>query len=77
MQLEVDRVKTESSVDAQVNGLKTLKGDEKTDRSESTVDDQTQQLNRLKQRREQEEATPDDEETLGSFLERLAARLGF
>ena len=45
MQVEVDRVKTESSVDDQVDGLKQLKGgDDKTARSKTTVDDQTKQL---------------------------------
>jgi hypothetical protein len=73
MQVEVERVKSKSSVDAQVNGLKSLKGgDEKTQRSTSTVDDQTAQLQQLKQRREQEGAEDDEEKPLASFTERMA-----
>jgi len=73
MQVEVDRVKSKTSVDSQVNGLKSLKGgDDKTARSTSTVDDQTAQLQQLKQRREQEQAEGDEEKPLASFTERMA-----
>jgi hypothetical protein len=73
MQVEVDRVKSKTSVDSQVNGLKSLKGgDEKTQRSRSTVDDQTAQLQQLKQRREQEQAEGDEEKPLASFTERMS-----
>jgi len=76
MQVEVDRVKTESSVDDQVDGLKQLKGgDDKTARSKTTVDDQTKQLQELKKRREQEGAADEDEEKLASFTDRVAGLL--
>jgi hypothetical protein len=73
MQVEVDRVKSKTSVDSQVDGLKSLKGgDEKTQRSRTTVDDQTAQLQQLKQRREQELTEEDEEKPLASFTERMA-----
>mgnify|MGYP000035348748 CR=1 FL=1 len=75
MQVEADRVKSKTSVDSQVNGLKSLKGgDDKTARSTSTVDDQTAQLQQLKQRREQEQEQVDGDEgkPLVSFTERIA-----
>ena len=76
MRVEVDRVKTESSVDDQVDGLKQLKGgDDKTARSETTVDDQTEQLQELTKRREQEQATDEDGEKLASFTDRIAGLL--
>ncbi|PSP50260.1 hypothetical protein BRC67_09680 [Halobacteriales archaeon QH_3_68_24] len=77
MRVEVDRVKTESSVDDQVDGLKQLKGgDDKTARSETTVDDQTEQLRELTKRREQEQAADEDGEKLASFTDRVAGLLG-
>jgi hypothetical protein len=77
MQVEVDRVRSETSVDDQVSGLKSIKGgDDKTARSETTVDDQTAQLTQLKQRREQEQAEAGEERALASVTERLAALLG-
>jgi hypothetical protein len=79
MQVEVDRVTSQTSVDDQVNGLKSLKGgDDKTDRSTSTVDDQTAQLQQLKQRREEEQARAEEGEdkTLASVTERLAGLFG-
>jgi len=73
MQVEVERVKSKTSVDSQVNGLKSLKGgDDKTARSTSTVDDQTAQLQQLKQRREQELAEDDEEKPLASVTDRVA-----
>jgi len=73
MQVEVERVKSKTSVDSQVDGLKSLKGgDDKTARSTSTVDDQTAQLQQLKQRREQELAEDDEEKPLASFTDRVA-----
>ena len=73
MQVEVERVKSKTSVDSQVNGLKSLKGgDDKTARSTSTVDDQTAQLQQLKQRREQELAEEDEEKPLASVTDRVA-----
>lgn len=77
MQVEVDRVRSETSVDDQVSGLKSIKGgDDKTARSETTVDDQTAQLTQLKQRREQEQTEVGEERTLASVTERIAALLG-
>jgi hypothetical protein len=73
MQVEVDRVKSKTSVDSQVNGLKSLKGgDDQTARSTSTVDDQTAQLQELKQRREQELAEGDEDKPLASVTDRVA-----
>jgi len=79
MQVEVDRVTSKTSVDDQVNGLRSLKGgDDKTARSTTTVDDQTAQLQELKQRREEEQAQADatEDKALASVTERLAALLG-
>jgi hypothetical protein len=71
MQVQVERVKSES-VDQQVDGLKAVKGgDKKTARSTSTVDDQTAQLKELRQRKENED--PESEETtLESTLDRIS-----
>ncbi len=69
-----------SGVDAQVAGLKGLKGgDTKMARSESTVDDQTQKLKELREKQRAEElATADEDESavggaLSGLLERLRA----
>lgn len=57
MDVEADRVVSKSSTDDQVQGLRALKGGEKkTEKSTSTVDDQTSKLTELKQRRKEEEA---------------------
>ncbi|MEF8852027.1 MAG: hypothetical protein V5A44_01520 [Haloarculaceae archaeon] len=77
MQVEVETIKSETGVDEQVDGLKSLKGgDEKTARSESTVDEQTAQLQQLKQRREQEQAATEEGTALASFTEWVAGLLG-
>lgn len=56
MNVEAKKV-TSSSTDAQVQGLKALKGgNKKTQKSRSTVDDQTSKLTELKKRREKEQA---------------------
>lgn len=70
MQVQVDRVKSDS-VDSQVDGLKAVKGgDKKTARSTTTVDDQTAQLKELRERKQTED--PDTEEkALESFLSRF------
>lgn len=69
------------AVDDQVAGLKGLKGgDKKTARSTSTVDDQTAQLQDLKQRRQEETDSAadgtDDGTVLGSVLDGLAKTVG-
>jgi hypothetical protein len=77
MDIDVDRVHS-SSVDDQVAGLKTVKGGEKaTDRSTSTVDEQTDQLKKLRERKKQEAASDGDDETvLEGVLGRAARLLG-
>jgi hypothetical protein len=70
MDVEADRVHR-SSVDTQVNSLQSLKGGKKqSDRSTSTVDDQTDRLQELRQR-QREEA----EQTQDTLLERVLARI--
>jgi hypothetical protein len=64
MQVQAERVKSES-VDQQVDGLKAVKGGEKkTTRSTTTVDEQTAQLKELRQRKQEE-----DSETQETMLE--------
>ncbi|MDQ2048884.1 permease [Natronolimnohabitans sp. A-GB9] len=63
-----------SGVDAQVAGLKGLKGEEtKKTTSKSTVDDQTAKLKELreKQRAEEQETADDDESGLSGLLDRF------
>jgi hypothetical protein len=70
MDVEADRVHR-SSVDTQVNSLQSLKGGKKqSDRSTSTVDDQTDRLQELRQR-QREEA----DQTQDTLLERVLARI--
>ncbi|WP_324757463.1 DUF7139 domain-containing protein [Haloarcula sp. GH36] len=76
MDASVDRVHR-SSVDEQVAGLKTVKGGEKaTDRSTSTVDEQTDQLKKLRERKQAEAASESDETVLEGVLGRAARLLG-
>jgi len=79
LDVEAERVHR-SSVDEQVQGLAMMKGGQKkTDRSKSTVDNQTNKLAELrKQKREEEEqqASQEEEAKLGGLLERIAAFLG-
>lgn len=61
--VEATTTRQEGSVDAQVSGLRQLKGgDKKTATSESTVDDQTNKLKELRERRRQEEAADDGDD---------------
>lgn len=63
-----------SGVDAQVAGLKGLKGGEtKQTTSSSTVDDETAKLKELREKRREEElATPDDEGRAGTVTKPLS-----
>ena len=57
MDVEAANVTRSSSTDNQVQGLKALKGgNKKTQKSTSTVDDQTTKLSELKKRRKEEQA---------------------
>jgi hypothetical protein len=78
MEVEATRVKSESTTDNQVQGLKALKGGEsKTDTSTSTVDDQTSKLNQLREQKRKdeaakaEEATPTNSVGTVSFIEKV------
>lgn len=76
--VEAETTRQSGGVDAQVSGLKALKGgDTKTATSSSTVDDQTSKLNELKQRRQEEEAGGDDSGFLDSLgvVERIRETL--
>lgn len=65
-----------SGVDAQVAGLKGLKGGEKkTATSKSTVDDQTEKLKRLREQQRAEKLAERDPSTLGTYVGRLKNRL--
>lgn len=76
MDVEVDRVRS-AGVDDQVAGLRAVKGGElKTTRSGATVDDQTDRLRRLRERRREESTGGDEETVLGSLLVRLAGLVG-
>ncbi|PSP62184.1 permease [Halobacteriales archaeon QH_8_67_36] len=76
MDVEAERV-TRSSVDEQVQGLATIKGGQKqTDRSESTVDDQTDKLAELRERKRREAESEAEETVLGRLLDRIASALG-
>jgi len=76
MDVEAERVHR-SSVDEQVQGLAMVKGGQKTtDRSESTVDDQTNKLAELrKQKREEAKQEDGDETVLSRVLDRIATAL--
>ena len=66
-----------SSVDKQVEGLEMVKGGQKkTNRSESSVDEQTDQLAKLRKQKRQEAEATDDETVLSGLLERIAGLLG-
>ncbi|MCU4799307.1 permease [Halobacteria archaeon HArc-gm2] len=66
-----------TGVDEQVSGLRTVKGGEQTTaRSETTVDDQTDQLRELRRRRREEASSSDDETFLARLLARVAATFG-
>jgi len=75
--LEGNKRVESGGVDAQVQGLRNLKGgDTKTATSESTVDDQTAALNELKQQK-QEDQVPSNAPTASSgILSRILNRLG-
>lgn len=76
MDVEAERV-TRSGVDEQVQGLAMVKGGQKTtDRSESTVDDQTNKLAELRERKRKEAEQQEEETVLGGLLDRIAALLG-
>lgn len=77
--VEAETTRESGGVDAQVSGLKALKGgDTKTATSSSTVDDQTSKLNELRQQRKQEQAAESDEGMLAELglLDRLRALVG-
>jgi hypothetical protein len=76
MDVEAERV-TRSSVDEQVQGLAMVKGGQKTtDRSTSTVDDQTNKLAELRKQKREEAKQDEDETVLSRALDRVAALLG-
>jgi len=77
LDVEAERVHR-SSVDDQVAGLANVKGGQKeTERSESTVDDQTNKLAELrKQKREEAKREKEEETVLSSLLDRIATVLG-
>lgn len=76
MDVEVERV-TSGGVDEQVAGLQTVKGGErKTARSTSTVDDQTDQLKQLRERKRSETTSADDDTVLARTLDRVAGLFG-
>jgi len=77
LDVEADRVVSKSSTDDQVQGLRALKGGEqKTDTSSSTVDDQTSKLTELKQRKREEEAEAAEATTNEGILAKLKRFLG-
>lgn len=76
--IEANKTIQDGGVDAQVTGLKQMKGGEtKTATSESTVDDQTAALRELKKQKEQDEV-PDDAPVAeqNGFFGRLLSKLG-
>lgn len=77
--VEAETTRQSGSVDAQVSGLKALKGgDTKTATSSSTVDDQTSKLNELRQRKQEEDATEDDGGVIADIglVDRIRGLLG-
>jgi hypothetical protein len=75
--LEGNKRVESGGVDAQVEGLKNLKGgDTKTATSESTVDDQTAALNELKQQKQDDQVPTNAPTASSGFLSRLLDRLG-
>jgi hypothetical protein len=76
LDVEPERV-TRSGIDEQVEGLSMVKGDQKTtDRSSSSVDDQTNKLAELRAQKREEAQNEDEETVLGSLRDRLSALLG-
>lgn len=76
MDVEAERV-TSSGVDEQVQGLAMVKGGQQTtDRSESTVDDQTSKLAELRERKRKEAESQEEQTVLERLLERIATVLG-
>lgn len=70
------KTKRSSGVDAQVAGLKGLKGGEtKKTTSKSTVDDQTQKLKELREQQRKEQAEAAAEKTSASPIERFIERV--
>ncbi|GAB3681977.1 hypothetical protein GCM10028857_07070 [Salinarchaeum chitinilyticum] len=75
--LEGNKRVESGGVDAQVQGLKNLKGgDTKTATSESTVDDQTAALNELKKQKQDDQVPSNAPTASNGFLSRLLQRLG-
>jgi hypothetical protein len=75
--LEGNKRVESGGVDAQVEGLKNLKGGEtKTATSESTVDNQTAALNELKQQKKEDQVPSNAPTASSGFLSRLLERLG-
>jgi len=73
--VEPEQTVTSGGVDANVDGLRNLKsGQPPTEKSESTVDDETAALNQLKKQKERDEV-PVDDPGEGPFA-RLLSRLG-
>ncbi|MDS0281467.1 DUF7139 domain-containing protein [Haloarcula onubensis] len=76
MDVEAERV-TSTGVDEQVQGLAMVKGGQQTtDRSESTVDDQTNKLAELRERKRKEAESQEEQTVLEKLLARIAALLG-
>lgn len=76
LDVEPERV-TRSGIDEQVEGLSMVKGDQKkTDRSSSSVDDQTNKLAELRAQKRDEAQNEDEETVVGSLRDRLSALLG-
>jgi len=66
-----------SGVDEQVAGLAMVKGGQKTtDRSSSSVDEQTDQLAKLREQKRKEAENETDDTVLGGLLDRVATLLG-
>ncbi|QSG06803.1 DUF7139 domain-containing protein [Halapricum desulfuricans] len=77
MDVEAERITSSSSTDAQVQGLKALKGGEtKTATSKSTVDDQTTKLNELRQRRKEDQQAKVAAESSEGLLARIRSFFG-
>ncbi|MFW6018813.1 MAG: DUF7139 domain-containing protein [Halapricum sp.] len=77
MDVEAERITSSTSTDAQVQGLKALKGGEKkTATSKSTVDDQTTKLNELRQRRKEEQRAKATAESSEGLLAKIRSLFG-
>jgi len=77
MNVEAEQVHR-SGVDDQVQGLAMVKGGQKKeDRSTASVDEQTDQLAKLREQKRKEEANKEpDDAVLGGLLDRIAALFG-